>query len=105
MSKVTSQALRLSLLAVFALTTFDAGARPKGKNAPLAEAQVIVAAGPEAALRGSLSSVPSPSALPSPPPARFFTINEVLAKRDGRSPPASASMQLAAVEPAGTATD
>ena len=108
MLKVASQALRLSLLAVFALATFatgDAGARAKGKNAPLAQAPTIVAAGPEVSLRGSFSSVPSPSSLPSPPPARFFTINEVLAKRDGRGTPASASMQLAAVDPAGTATD
>ena len=70
----------------------DAAAKPQAKKRD------------DAAL--SASSATSPIALPpsSNGPVRFFTINQVLAKRDGR-PAGDDSLRLAAVDPKDTATD
>ena len=79
------------------------------KASPAAKPFVIALAIENTPLRGVRSAVPPEanigplmSPLPMPAPARFFTISEVMAKRDGRQ---AAPIHLASVDPAITAVD
>src|SRR5262245_49730232 len=86
---VSKIALLLGAAALAVSIAGDAAAKPQQKKRDDASA-----------------SASSPIALPprSNAPVRFFTINQVLAKRDGR-PASDDAVRLAAVDPKDTATD
>jgi len=94
----------LCLAVATAAATDYAGADSKDTKLARADEPMVVA------LAVSTPSIPGPppamaplmSAPLAPAPARFFTINEVMAKRSGRAP---SGIQLASVDPAHTATD
>jgi predicted transglutaminase-like cysteine proteinase len=82
----------------------EVGAKPRTKNPSRAERPWVVAtATPDlpAPTPATTSAASTPVQLA---PARFFTINEVLAKKNGRAA-SSALIRLAAVDAASTATD
>lgn len=99
-SRVT-RTVAFSVLGVVACAAADAGVRPKLRPTLSAESPTILASATEFSSRPSYS-VPAPAEFSSPPPARYFTINEVLAK-GSRS--VSPSTRLAAVDPSDIASD
>jgi predicted transglutaminase-like cysteine proteinase len=97
----------LSLAIVAATAAAKAGANSKIKPGARAEQPLVIA------LAESAPSVPSaappamataPVISPTPAPARFFTINEVLARRNNRAL-SSSSIQLASIDPGRRATE
>jgi predicted transglutaminase-like cysteine proteinase len=82
------------ILATVSLAIGDAAARAKAKNQTRSADSIEVSAASQA-----LSTPPT-----MPAQARFFTINQVLAKFDGRTV-SSDSIRLASIEPGNTITD
>src|SRR5436190_11344976 len=103
-SLIAISTILVSVLAIVASASDDASARPKLRSTLPGESRVLVASMPEISSGTSYSLPASQDLLASPPPARYFTINEVLAKRNGGNA-ASSSTRLAAADPATTASD
>jgi predicted transglutaminase-like cysteine proteinase len=103
-SLIAVSTILVSVLTIAASASDGASARPKLRSTLPGESGTLVASASEISSGASYSSPASYELLASPPPARYFTINEVLAKRNGGNA-ASSSTRLAAVDPATTATD
>jgi predicted transglutaminase-like cysteine proteinase len=99
----------LSLGFITAAAAVDAGAIPESNKLARANETFVIALATPAALAPSAvppaaTVAPLMSTLPTPAPARFFTISEVMAKRNGRAQTDS-SIQLAAVGSDHTVSD
>ncbi len=100
---------RSAARAIFIALTFaiavagacDVGAKPRTQNPSHAEGLWVVATATPASTPATTSAAATRA---EPAPARFFSINEVLAKHKGRAA-SSAWIRLAAVDAASTATD
>jgi predicted transglutaminase-like cysteine proteinase len=108
-SRITRASLFAAVATLVAVSTIasvatdDANARPKLKPTLSGDSQTTIVVAANSDFSPSRPSSPlrsAPDLLSSPPPAQYFTINEVLAQGNG----ARASMQLAAVDPK-SATD
>jgi predicted transglutaminase-like cysteine proteinase len=104
----------LSLGFITAAAAVDADRIPQGKGFARADEPFVIAmAEPAASDSNPVArapaaippvSMPLMSPMPAPAPARFFTINEVLAKRNAR-PQSDSSVRLASADPGHITTD